>query len=56
MAQTPLHLHTYRSGRTGCQTYARVTIVDTVGDSARAYPRHGIAALDGITSAHVEWG
>jgi len=34
---------------------ARVTIVDSEGGSARACPRHGVAALDGIASAHVGW-
>ena len=38
-----------------CQSYARVTIADTEGASARACPRHAIAALDGITCAHVDW-
>lgn len=38
-----------------CQSYARVTIVDSGGDSARACPRHAVTALDGIASAHVDW-
>jgi hypothetical protein len=37
------------------QSYARVTIVDAEGASARACPRHAVAALNGIASAHVDW-
>jgi len=29
--------------------------MDAGGDSARACPRHAVAALDGIASAHVNW-
>ncbi len=29
--------------------------MDTEGASARACPRHAVAALDGIASAHVDW-
>jgi|SRR5580692_6177129 hypothetical protein len=36
-----------------CQSYARVTIIDAQWDSSRAFPRHAVAALDGITDAHV---
>ena len=32
-----------------------VTIVDSEGDSARGCPRHAVAALGGITGAHVDW-
>ena len=35
--------------------YARVTIVDCEGSTARGCPRHAIAALNGITGAHVDW-
>jgi hypothetical protein len=38
-----------------CTTYARVTITDTAGDSARACPRHAVAALEGIDGARVDW-
>jgi hypothetical protein len=34
---------------------ARVTIVDADGTSARVCPRHALAALNGITGAHVNW-
>ena len=37
------------------QSYARVTIVDSGGTSARGCPRHAVAALNGIASAHVNW-
>ena len=29
--------------------------MDSEGASARACPRHALAALDGITGAHVDW-
>jgi hypothetical protein len=29
--------------------------VDYEGASARACPRHAVAALEGIASAHVDW-
>ena len=38
-----------------CRSYARVTIVDTAGKTARGCPRHAIAALDGIAGARVDW-
>jgi hypothetical protein len=38
-----------------CESYARVTIADTEGTTARACPRHAIAALDGIVGARVDW-
>jgi hypothetical protein len=38
-----------------CQSYARVTISDAGGDTARGCPRHAVAALDGITGARVDW-
>ena len=44
-----------RADEPACQSYARVTIVDSEGDSARGCPRHAVAALDGITGAHVDW-
>jgi hypothetical protein len=36
-------------------SYARVTIVDAVGETARGCPRHAAAALDAIAGAHVDW-
>ena len=38
-----------------CQSYARVTITDAEGASARGCPRHAVAALDGISRARVDW-
>jgi hypothetical protein len=38
-----------------CTTYARVTVVDGVGDIARACPRHAVAALNGISGARIDW-
>jgi hypothetical protein len=38
-----------------CQSYARMTIVDVEGATARGCPRHAVAALDGITRACVDW-
>jgi len=38
-----------------CQSYARVTITDAQGTSARGCPRHAVAALNGLTGAHVDW-
>lgn len=38
-----------------CQSYARVTIMDTAGATARGCPRHAVAALDGISQARVNW-
>jgi len=38
-----------------CTSYARVTITDSGGDTARGCPRHAVAALDGITGARVDW-
>ena len=43
------------AGEPECTTYARVTITDAAGDSARACPRHAVAALDGIDGARVDW-
>jgi hypothetical protein len=44
-----------RADEPACQSYARVTIVDSEGDSARGCPRHTVAALGGIIGAHVNW-
>lgn len=38
-----------------CQSYARVTITDSAGAAARGCPSHAVAALNGITGAHVDW-
>lgn len=38
-----------------CTTYARVTVTDAAGGSARACTRHAVAALDQIDGASVDW-
>jgi hypothetical protein len=38
-----------------CAEYARVTITDTLGDTARGCVRHAIDALDHIDGARVVW-
>jgi hypothetical protein len=38
-----------------CQSYARVTIVDSENAQARGCPRHAVAALNGLAGAHVDW-
>jgi hypothetical protein len=44
-----------RNSEPKCTDYARVTIADATGDSARACPRHAVAALDGVDGARVDW-
>jgi hypothetical protein len=44
-----------RADEPECTTYARVTITDSSGESARACPRHAVAAVDGIDGARVDW-
>jgi hypothetical protein len=41
--------------RRASQSYARVTITDAEGTTARGCPRHAVAALNGLTGAHVDW-
>ena len=55
MTQTRFTCTLTQADEPACQSYARVTIRDAGGDSARACPRHAVAALDGIASAHVDW-
>jgi hypothetical protein len=55
MAQTRFTCTLTQANEPACQSYARVTITDAKGDSTRACPRHAVAALDGIASAHVDW-
>jgi hypothetical protein len=55
MAQTRFTCTLTRADEPGCQSYAQVTIVDSEGATARGCPRHAVAALDGITGAHVDW-
>jgi hypothetical protein len=53
--EDPLTCILTKADESACQSYARVTIVDSEGASARACPRHAVAALDGIASARVDW-
>jgi hypothetical protein len=55
MAQTRFTCALTRADEHGCKSYARVTITDSKGGAARGCPRHAVAALDGITDAHVDW-
>ena len=51
MAQTRFTCILTKADEPACQSYARVTIMDSEGASARACPRHAVAALDGIAGA-----
>jgi hypothetical protein len=55
MAQTRFTCTLTRADEPACQSCARVTITDSEGATARGCPRHAVAALDGITGAHVDW-
>jgi hypothetical protein len=55
MAQTRFMCSLIKADESVCQSYARITIVDSEGAAARGCPRHAVAALDGIAGAHVDW-
>lgn len=55
MTQTRYTCTLIRADEPACQSYARVTIVDSEGVTARGCPRHAVAALDGIADVHVDW-
>lgn len=55
MTQTRFTCTLTRADEPPCQSYARVTIVDSECATARGCPRHAVAALDGIAGAHVDW-
>ena len=55
MARTRFTCTLTRADEPACQSYARVTFVDSEGARARGCPRHAGAALDGIAGAHVDW-
>ncbi len=55
MTQTRFTCTLTRADESSCQSYARTTIVDPEGARARGCARHAVAALDGITGAHVDW-
>jgi len=54
MAQTRFTCTLTRADEPKCQSYARVTIMDAEGATARGCPRHAVAALDGIAGARVD--
>ena len=55
MAHTGFTCTLTRADEPACKSDARVTIVDCEGAAARGCPRHAVAALDGITAAHLNW-
>ncbi|MGH3228347.1 MAG: hypothetical protein ACRDOA_07160 [Streptosporangiaceae bacterium] len=55
MTQTRFTCTLTKTGEPVCQSYARVTIIDAEGATARGCPRHAVAALNGITGARVDW-
>jgi hypothetical protein len=55
MAPTRFTCTLTRADEPACQSYARVTIVDSEGATGRGCPRHAVAALDGIAGAHIDW-
>jgi hypothetical protein len=55
MAQTPFHLHTHQRRRTRLSVLRPGHDHGLKGRTARGCPRHAVAALDGITGAHVDW-
>jgi hypothetical protein len=55
MARTRFTRSITRADEPACQSYARVTIVDSEHARTRGCPRHAVAALDGIAGAHVDW-
>jgi hypothetical protein len=38
-----------------CERYARVSVTDLTGESARGCARHAVQALNGIIGLRVEW-
>ena len=48
MAQTRFTCTLTRHEESACQSYARVTITDAEGTTARGCPRHAVAALTGL--------
>jgi hypothetical protein len=55
MTQTRFTCMLTRTGEPACQSYARVTIADSEGATARGCPRHALAALSGVIGARVDW-
>jgi hypothetical protein len=55
MASTRFTCTLTTTSEPACQSYARVTITDAEGTTARGCPRHAVAALFGLAGAHVDW-
>jgi hypothetical protein len=55
MTQTRFTCTLTTADEPACQSYARVTIADSEGATARGCPCHAVAALDGITGARMNW-
>ena len=55
MTQTRFTCTLTKADEPPCQSYARVTIIDAEGTTARGCPHHAVAALNGITGARVDW-
>jgi hypothetical protein len=55
MTQTRFTCTLTRADEPACQSYARVTIVDSEGATARGCPRHAAAALDFVSRTRVDW-
>jgi len=53
MAQTRFTCTLTIADEPACQSYARVTITDAQGNTARGCPRHAVAALNVLTGAHA---
>jgi len=55
MAHTRFTCTLTQADEAECTSYARVTITDAEGDTARGCRRHAVAALDGIAGARADW-
>jgi hypothetical protein len=55
MTQTRFTCTVTQADESACHSYARVTITDSEGATARGCPQHAVAALDSIAGAHVDW-
>jgi hypothetical protein len=55
MAETRFTCTLTTADEPACGSYARITIIDSEGTTAHGCPRHAVAALNGVTGAHVDW-
>ena len=55
MTQTRFRCSLTKMDEPACESYARVTIVDSEGATCRGCAHHAVAALDGIVGARVDW-